>query len=104
MVELILQRARTGRYQYPQPREQGRNQVGESLPGAGAGLHQQRLPQLKRLADARGHLLLGRALAEALEGTAERSLGAEYRGEIGHCWIMQPMFAPKYTVTSGPPV
>ena len=104
MKQLILQSARASRNQHAQSRQQRRHQVRECLACAGARLDQQVFALLQRLADARRHALLRTAGAKARQGARQWTVGAEYRGKIGHHRIMQPVLECKNPAFWAPPV
>src|SRR6185437_544199 len=82
MVELVLQRLGAGGDDHAAAREERRHEVGEGLPGAGAGLRHQRRARFDRLEHGARELHLLRALAEAVHRARERSRRAEDRLEV----------------------
>src|SRR3546814_2584753 len=65
VVELVLQRAGAGGDDGLQPRQQRRDEVGEGLAGAGAGLGQQHALPVERIGNGDGEVLLRRPRREA---------------------------------------
>jgi len=77
-VQLVLQRARAGGDQHPQPRAQRGHQISKRLAGAGAGFHQQVLALRHGLRNPLGHATLCRTRHEAFEGARQHPARSEH--------------------------
>ncbi len=84
MEQLVLQRLGAGRDDHAPARRQRGHEIGEGLPGAGAGLGDEHLAVGDRLLDRHRHRLLRGARREAGHFPRERPLGAEQIGGGGH--------------------
>ncbi len=80
--QLVLERLGPGRYDDLAAREQGGNEIREGLAGSGAGLGDELTAFADRAGDRFGHRQLLCAQAVRRKLACERTLRAEYPGEI----------------------
>ncbi len=77
--DLLLQVLGAGRDDHALAAEDGRDEVGEGLAGAGPGFDEQDAAVLERVGDRGGHAALAVARLEGGEGLRQRAVGAEDR-------------------------